>query len=120
MQTLNFSKAEFCALLSLDAGSRVAVENIRYTDGGSVDSIVINGTEFTGMQMRSKLGLRSTAFSITAIGDSVTITTRGYGHRVGMSQYGANAMAAAGCDYAAILTHYYTGTEVCDYVGTEN
>ncbi len=118
--TVNISKEEFCQRLGLDSSQRVAIENIHYTDGGSVDSIVINGVLLTGMQMRSKLGLRSTAFSITAIGDSVTITTRGYGHRVGMSQYGANAMAAAGCDYAAILTHYYTGTEVCDYVGTEN
>ena len=36
----------------------------------------------------------------------------GYGHGVGMSQYGANTMALAGADYREILTHYYTGAVI--------
>ena len=60
--------------------------------------------------MRQKLGLRSTAFAISPVGNTVTITTKGFGHRVGMSQYGAEAMAVQGKSYKEILAHYYPGT----------
>lgn len=66
--------------------------DVTYTDGGGIDTIVIGGTSYKGTSLRSALGLRSTAFSISTTEDTVTITTRGYGHRVGMSQYGADAM----------------------------
>ena len=65
---------------------------------------------------RQKLGLRSTAFTMTAVGDHITVTTRGYGHRVGMSQYGAEAMAAEGSTYAQILAHYYQGTTLLNWI----
>ena len=52
-----------------------------YTDGGGVDTIVIGGTSYKGTSLRSALGLRSTAFSISTTEDTVIITTRGYGHR---------------------------------------
>jgi len=60
--------------------------------------------------MRSILGLRSTAFQIQSEGSFIIITTKGYGHRVGMSQYGANAMAESGSTWQEILQHYYPGT----------
>ena len=63
------------------------------------------------------LGLRSTAFVITWAGESVTVTTKGFGHRVGMSQYGAEAMAVAGSNYKEILYHYYQGTELSNVSG---
>ncbi len=81
-----------------------------YTSGGGVDTITIGGEVFTGKQLRSLLGLRSTAFSIEVSGDGVTITTKGFGHRVGLSQYGADAMAASGSTYDEILAYYYPGT----------
>ena len=74
------------------------------------------GKTYQGTELRQLLGLRSTAFVLTAIGDSVTITTKGYGHRVGMSQYGADAMAVAGSDFRQILTHYYKSTVIEEYV----
>ncbi|MBQ3192053.1 MAG: stage II sporulation protein D [Oscillospiraceae bacterium] len=83
-----------------------------YTEGGGVEQISIGSEIYTGTQLRSLLNLRSTAFTLTASEDAVIITTRGYGHRVGMSQYGADAMAAAGKTYAQILSHYYPGTEL--------
>ena len=58
------------------------------------------------------LGLRSTAFHISAVGQTIIITTRGFGHRVGMSQYGADAMAVRGNNYREILQYYYPGTEL--------
>lgn len=85
---------------------------VTYTEGGGVDTMVILGKTFTGTQLRSKLGLRSTAFSVSVENGTIVITTRGFGHRVGMSQYGAQAMAEAGQDFESILSHYYTGAEL--------
>lgn len=86
------------------------ISAISYTAGGGVDSIAIGTVYFSGIEIREKLGLRSTAFSVEARRDAVTFTTKGFGHRVGMSQYGADAMAVAGSSYEEILAHYYQGT----------
>ena len=85
---------------------------ITYTEGGGVETISVRGKSFTGTQLRSKLGLRSTAFTVEVQGNHITITTRGFGHRVGMSQYGAQAMAEGGAGFEDILRHYYTGAEL--------
>lgn len=86
------------------------VRAVSWTEGGGVDTISIGGKYFTGTEVRSLLGLSSTAFSVSAGQDAITITTKGYGHRVGMSQYGADAMAVMGSSYEEILAHYYPGT----------
>ena len=86
--------------------------NVTYTDGGGVDTIVIGGKLYRGTTLRSLLGLRSTAFEVTINRGEIVFHTKGYGHRVGMSQYGANAMAKLGCDYSDILRHYYTGIDI--------
>ena len=82
------------------------------TEGGGVDTVVIGGSYFTGLELRQKLGLNSTAFFLWAEESGLWFETSGYGHRVGMSQYGADAMAAAGSTYGEILAHYYPGTEL--------
>ena len=74
--------------------------------------MVIGGVTFKGTELRKLLGLRSTAFTMVATDEAITVTTRGYGHRVGMSQYGADAMAVSGRTYKEILAHYYQGTEL--------
>ena len=74
--------------------------------------IVLGDCTYTGTELRKLLGLRSTAFVITIVGDVVTVTTKGFGHRVGMSQYGADAMALKGSTYDEILAHYYQGTSL--------
>ena len=83
---------------------------VAYTDGGGVETIEIAGRVFKGTELRKLLGLRSTAMVISAVGDHIIITTQGYGHRVGMSQYGAESMAVAGATYDEILSYYYQGT----------
>ena len=83
-----------------------------YTRGGGVECMVIGGKLYTGTELRTALSLRSTAFSVSLAGDSITITTKGFGHRVGMSQYGAQAMALQGKGYREILLHYYPGTVI--------
>ena len=80
------------------------------TPGGGVDVIHIGGKSYEGRILRKLLGLRSTAFTMTGGEGGITVTTRGFGHRVGMSQYGADAMAASGHDFREILSHYYPGT----------
>lgn len=117
VDTVTFKYEEFLELLNLDSSTNksVAISDIAYTDGGGVDKITICGKVFKGTQLRQILKLRSTAFSITALGDTVTITTKGFGHRVGMSQYGAEAMAVQGKGYEEILSHYYQGTELVTY-----
>ena len=85
---------------------------ITRSDGGGVLTAQLGGAEFTGTQLRSLFSLPSTNMSFAVEGGDVVITTRGYGHRVGMSQYGAEAMARSGADYRAILQHYYTGVEI--------
>ena len=101
-----------CLDLSGEGYPRDWIGTSSYTDGGGVDEIVICGDRFQGTQVRKLLGLRSTAFEIRWNGECFEITTKGYGHRVGMSQYGADAMAVSGSDFREILAHYYQGTTV--------
>lgn len=82
------------------------------TEGGGVASVTIGGEDFTGTQLRSLLGLNSTRFTVTCGDGEVVFHVRGFGHRVGMSQYGANAMAKLGFDYRAILQYYYRGAGI--------
>lgn len=91
-----------------------------YTAGGGIATMTVGGVEFEGTQLRKELGLKSTAFTVAAGESEITITTRGYGHRVGMSQFGADAMAATGSGYEEILTYYYQGTVLQQYNPVEN
>ncbi len=112
--TVTFTPQEFQDALGavLEGSPKSWIGTATYTDGNGVAAMEIGGTAYSGTQLRSLLGLRSTAFSILTEEDSITITTRGYGHRVGMSQYGADAMAVTGCDFRQILDHYYPGTQL--------
>ena len=83
-----------------------------YTSGDGVATMQIGEKTYSGTQLRSKLGLRSTAFSVEVVSGEIRITTKGFGHRVGMSQYGADAMAAGGSGYREILEYYYPGTQL--------
>lgn len=82
------------------------------SDAGGVISVKLGGVEVRGTAVRSLAGLRSTNYTLTVDGDTLTFTTVGYGHGVGLSQWGARRMALEGADYKEILSHYYTGTTV--------
>ncbi|MCD7803433.1 MAG: stage II sporulation protein D [Clostridiales bacterium] len=77
---------------------------------GAVLSITVGGVKVTGSELRTLCSLRSPHFEVECGEDAVTFYVTGYGHGVGMSQYGANTMAAAGSGYQEILAHYYPGT----------
>ncbi len=83
------------------------------TAGGRVDTLLVGGVEISGQALRSLFGLRSTAFTLAYTGESFLFTVTGYGHGVGMSQYGANVLAQGGSSFDAILAHYYPGTVLC-------
>ena len=114
---VEFTLEEFLQKLGLDHSGDEAnlLGEVTYTAGGGVDTMVIGGTSYKGTEIRKLLGLRSTAFAMEATEESVAITTRGYGHRVGMSQFGADAMAAQGRTYGEILAHYYQSTELTNW-----
>lgn len=117
VDSVYYSADEFEQLLGVDlpGSPETWFGNSTYTAGMGVDTIQIGNATYEGTQLRSLLNLRSTAFTITPIGNTVLITTKGYGHRVGMSQYGADAMAINGSSYDQILVHYYQGTELIRY-----
>lgn len=79
------------------------------TPGGRVIRVQAAGKVFTGAAFRAALGLRSAHFTPQVKGTEVIFTVRGYGHGVGLCQYGAEGMARRGADYRQILRHYYTG-----------
>ena len=107
-----FPRDEFAERLGIPDTNNIQIGTVTYTEGGGVNTIQIDGKLRSGTELRSLLGLRSTAFAVKNLGDTIEITTKGYGHRVGMSQYGADAMAASGSTWQEILCHYYPGTEL--------
>ena len=82
------------------------------TASGRVASMKVGGVELTGGAVRTLFGLRSACFQVTYQEGKFTFSVTGYGHGVGMSQYGANAMAKEGSNWQDILKHYYTGVEI--------
>ena len=94
---------------SVDSGS---IRILSRTSGGRVEALQIGGDSLSGRNIRDCLGLASANFTVDVAGDQVTFTTNGYGHGVGMSQYGANGMAKEGYDYKEILAHYYSGVVI--------
>lgn len=108
----SFSYSDISSKLGINVSSNTEFNILGYTSGGRVSSISVDGHEFSGVSFRSMLGLRSADFDIVKNDEGVVITTRGYGHGVGMSQYGANGMGKAGYSYSDILLHYYPGVSI--------
>ncbi len=92
--------------------SRDTVKITEHSEGGRVETMKVGNASVTGRRVRDLFGLRSANFTISFTGSDIVFTTTGYGHGVGMSQYGANGMAKAGFGYTDILSHYYSGVEV--------
>ncbi len=109
--TYTLSKTSFCSKLGITCDT-INISDVVRANNHYVRSITINGTTFTGLEVFNKLSLRSTDFTITVSGDNVSIETLGFGHGVGMSQYGAEGMAADGYTYQDILKYYYLDTEI--------
>ena len=113
--TVMFSESEFSDLaqklgdvdLSDDADDWIGEQ--KTTDSGFTTEITVGDKTVSGNAFRNAFGLRSAVFTVSHTESGFRIHTKGHGHLVGMSQYGANAMASDGADYKQILLHYYPG-----------
>lgn len=110
-QTFEYDYVYFCKMLQIPYTKSIKVKIISKTTAGKINKISINNKLFTGEEIVKLFNLKSRNFTIT-LGDKVIFTTRGYGHGVGMSQYGAEGMARAGYKYDEILKYYYKGVEI--------
>lgn len=109
-KTISMSLDEFKNKLNINGD--VNIGEINKSDTNHVNYIVINNKKISGVDFRKKLNLRSTDFSINIENNTVFINTKGYGHGVGMSQYGANEMALKGKNYKEIIKYYYQGVTI--------
>lgn len=96
----------------LNIKNDVTINEIKKTTSDHVDYIIINNQKYDGVKFRKLLDLRSTDFEIDFDENYATITTKGHGHSVGMSQYGANSMAKEGKTYQDIIRYYYQGVKI--------
>ncbi len=110
--SVEVSKSEFLFNLGLETTNNITISNIKKTNTGRVISLSVNGKEFTSSKIRQTFNLKSTSFDIKVSDEKVVFNVNGYGHGVGMSQYGANGMAKEGYGYKDILNHYYKNCEI--------
>ena len=109
--TKTIDKKELCKKIVINC-DKILIDGIELSASGRVNYITINNKKIKGTDFRKLLGLRSTDFTIKLNNDTVDITTRGYGHGVGMSQHGANEMAKKGFKYEEILNYFYQNIEI--------
>lgn len=108
-----FTVADFQKRLGVKVLENGKVGNIKErTEGKRVKDVEFQGKTLTGKEVRTKLELRSSDFTWKQQGNRIVVITKGYGHGVGMSQYGANGMAKEGKGYTDIVAHYYKGIEI--------
>lgn len=114
---ISFTEAEFkkhiknCgAKLSGEAGEWLG--KTEKDDSGYATSLNLGNQKISASKIREEFGLRSLCFDVEYSGEKFIFTCRGYGHGVGMSQYGADYMARQGFSWKEILNHYYPGTEI--------
>ena len=107
-----FSRKELAKLLGVTKNEIGKIKVTSRTKSGRVAQLSIGKKAFTGSEIREKLNLNSTNFSIAITDDTVVFQVCGYGHGVGLCQYGAKGLAEHGMNYKQILTHYYTGVKI--------
>lgn len=110
--TKTISLEEFYKSLNIEYNNTLNITDIQKSKTGRVLSLSVNGVQMKGRDFQSKLQLRSNDFAVEKNNNEITITTKGFGHGVGMSQYGANALAKQKKSYEEILKYYYTGTNL--------
>lgn len=110
--SIEYSISDFCTRLNIPYTQNISIEILKTTSTGRIKNLKINNKEFNASEVVNALKLRSTYFDIKQINSNIIINTKGYGHGVGLSQYGALAMAQKGYSYEEILKHYYQGVEI--------
>ena len=100
------------AVMTASADGADVIRVVNRTESGRADLVRIGGQNYAGTDVRQKLSLRSANFTAHAENGSLVFATVGYGHGVGLCQYGANGMAKEGYSYRDILAHYYQGISI--------
>ncbi|MEW6770929.1 MAG: stage II sporulation protein D [Bacillota bacterium] len=108
-------KAFLPEAVAVASGGGFKMTLVEATSTGRPKEVAVNGTLLPATAVRERLGLKSARFTWKVEGDRVLFTTVGYGHGVGLCQYGAKGMAEHGYDFRAILTHYYSGVQIVKY-----
>lgn len=90
------------------------IQILEYTTSGRIKTIKFGNKEIAGTEARTLLGLKSTNFTFSIDGENITFSVTGYGHGVGMSQTGADALAKEGANYKEIIKHFYTNVEIIE------
>ena len=111
LSTTILTKEEFLKELEIEYNDNLNIE-IERNDTNSIKEITINGNKIKGTDFRHKLNLRSTNIELEEENNSIKIISKGYGHGVGMSQYGAQELTNIGYTYDQILKYYYQGIEI--------
>ena len=88
------------------------IEILDYTESGRVKKIRIGNIEFSGVDVRKIFGLKSTNFDVQRLDDKILFSVLGYGHGVGLSQTGSDALAKQGIDANGIIKHFYKNVEI--------
>ncbi len=116
---VNFSKQEFISKMkakysdfTIDWNETESIKIIEYTDSGRARTVKVGNKKISGVEARSIFGLKSANFEVLIDGDNIKFSVLGYGHGVGMSQTGADAMAKNGSTYEEIINHFYTGIKI--------
>ena len=112
-ELINKLKTKY-ADISIDFSNNEDIKIIDYTESTRVKTVKFGNQQLSGVETRTILGLKSTNFEITKNGDKIKFSVKGYGHGVGMSQTGADAMAKQGNNAEEIIKHFYTGVEIKD------
>lgn len=110
--SVNGTNVALPALASSVKAGQVPVQILSKTQSGRVGTVKIAGVTLTGREVRERLNLNSTNFTVSVRNGQIVIETTGNGHGVGMSQWGANGMAKEGKGFKEILNHYYQGTTI--------
>lgn len=105
------TKYEDCVI---DFSQQDCINILEYTTSGRVKTIKFGNIEIAGTEARTLLGLKSTNFTFSIEGENIIFSVTGYGHGVGMSQTGADALAKEGSDYESIIKHFYTNVEIIE------
>ena len=106
------STQEFLFNLGLDTSQNINIKNIERTLSNRIKTLEINGKQYKGTEIRKIFGLRSTCFDIKLQDNKVKFIVTGFGHGVGLSQYGSNGMAREGYDYKKIIQYYYQNCKI--------
>lgn len=107
-----YSKEQFCNILSINCSKEIRINNISKTQTGRIRNITINNIKYNSDDIKKIFNLKSTYFSISINKNNIIIDVKGYGHGVGMSQYGAEAMSIKGYTYDQIVKYYYKDIEI--------